>query len=672
MKKLFRFLLLTVFASALLVLSGCGEVLVAPVTVMVAAGEGYTVVGENPRKVLPGESVSFQLELEEGWSLITEDGQIAEDGTVTMDRVLYPATIVPDVRDQVEYFELKICDPTLRGTLTSTAAPGEIIGGTTVTLTATPKEGYAFIGWTGAEKEDLRSKDATYTFTMEADTVLYPRYVPEDSPEAMTDVALLVYNANGGTCTLDGQENGIYYEEISVSQFKLPNCMGGLGQFVREGYQLVEYNTKPDGTGMGYSLGSKIILDTGLEKKDSEILYCIWKKETEASAFEYKEEKGNITITGYNGTHKELVIPAYIDGKPVTKINKNVFHKDAFEVLVLPPTLESIMANAFVSCNKLVTMYFPDSVVSVTDASFKDCTNWQHFYLNAVTPPRYGPGMLTKTEALISTQDRNRVVVLSGSSSLHSIDSIQLMEALDNQYYVVNHGTNAGCSAAVYLEVFKNFMHEGDILVQAPEYSNEQLGSMAVPWKTYRECEMFYNIFRYLDARDYTFFAGYAEHQKTRQPMKATSYNIHNRSYNEHGDITSTGKRDELNNPNYTSNFNISYNTSILTDVRAAALNKRYDALREVGVTVYISFAPHNYNGLTRQAREPAHKTAFTQHVAKMLNSPVISDLNNYTLEGQYFWDSDWHTNNIGRRMRTEQLGKDLRAQLVKDGIFKK
>ena len=61
------------------------------------------------------------------------------------------------------------------------------------------------------------------------------------------------------------------------------------------------------------------------------------------------------------------MIPAYIDGKPVTKISKNVFHEDVFEVLVLPPTLESIMANAFVNCNKLVTMYFPDSVVSVTE-----------------------------------------------------------------------------------------------------------------------------------------------------------------------------------------------------------------------------------------------------------------------------------------------------------------
>lgn len=673
MKNFKRFLLLlTVLTAAVLLFAGCGEVLESSVTVMVAEGEGYTVVGENPRKVPAGESVSFQLELADGWMLINPDGTISETGTITVDRVLYPDTIVPDVRDWVHYCTFQLKDPTVRGTMTSTTAPGEVISGTVITVTAQPYEGYTFVGWTGENKKVIVSKEAEYTFTLEKDTILYPSYLSAAQAEAKANTALLVYNANGGICTLDNQEDGLYYEEVDVSQFKLPNCMGGLGQFVRDGYHLVEYNTKPDGTGDPYSLGSKIILDTGLVKKDTEILYCIWKKETDASAFTYTEKNGELTITGYKGDHKEVVIPTHIGGKPVTKLAAGAFTKSSFTLLSLPDTLITVENGALNGCANLTTIYFPDSVINITDKAIQNCPNWQHFYLNAVTPPRYGPGMLTKTEALITTQDRNRVVVLSGSSSLHSIDSIQLMEALDNQYYVVNHGTNAGCSAAVYLEVFKNFMHEGDILVQAPEYSNEQLGSMAVPWKTYRECEMFYNIFRYLDARDYTFFAGYAEHQKTRQPMKATSYNIHNRSYNEHGDITSTGKRDELNSPNYTSNFNISYNTSILTDVRAAALNKRYDALREVGVTVYISFAPHNYNGLTKQAREPAHKTAFTQHVAKMLNSPVISDLNDYTLEGQYFWDSDWHTNNIGRTMRTEQLGKDLRAQLVKDGIFTK
>ena len=123
MKKTLRILLLALLACALTALVGCGTVLVRPVTVLGAEGEGNTVAGENPRPVLPGESVTFPLELEEGWSLIGADGQIVEDGTVTVDRVLYPATIVPDVRDQVQYFDFQLCDPTVRGKLTSTAAP---------------------------------------------------------------------------------------------------------------------------------------------------------------------------------------------------------------------------------------------------------------------------------------------------------------------------------------------------------------------------------------------------------------------------------------------------------------------------------------------------------------------------------------------------------------------
>ncbi len=59
MKQLLRILVLTVIVSALLLLSGCSETLVSHVAVMVTEGEGYTVAGENPRSVQPGESVSF-------------------------------------------------------------------------------------------------------------------------------------------------------------------------------------------------------------------------------------------------------------------------------------------------------------------------------------------------------------------------------------------------------------------------------------------------------------------------------------------------------------------------------------------------------------------------------------------------------------------------------------
>lgn len=658
------------FVFPCILFSGCAETITAPVSVMVAEGEGYRVLGENPQRVLPGETVHFELELEDGWSLVGEDGRICEDAVITAEHVLYPVTIVPDVREHVRYYQLQFCDPMLLGTISSTAAPGAVIEGSRVQVSATPKEGYRFVGWTGEDKKDVRSTDSTYTFTIDSDTVLYARYESESDVESVP-TALLVYHANGGVCTLSDAENGIYYEDIAVDQYKLPNCMADLGQFVREGYHLVEYNTQPDGSGDGYSLGSRIILDTGLTHEDSAVLYCIWKKETEASAFQWKEENGEITITGYTGTHEELIIPAYIEGKPVTKINKNAFCDCSFETFSIPTTMRTIQARAFADCTKMVTMYFPDTVENVNDNSFWHCSeSWKHFYLNAAMAPRYTPEMVTKVEAIITTQDQNRLVVLSGSSSLHGLDSEQLSEALDDRYYVVNHGTNAGVTATVYMEMYQYFLHEGDVFVQAPEYSNEQLGSTAVSWKTYRELESFYNVFRYLDASRYTFFNGFQEHQKTRLPMAATSYNTRNRTLTEHGDLISGEARKKLNSPNYTSNFNISYAIGVPNKAFADALNTCHDALRAAGCTVYVSFAPHNYNGLTAQARTLSTREAYTRYMRSMLDSPVISNLSDFTLAGEYIYDSDWHPNDEGRRIRTEQLAKDIRAQLVKDGIF--
>jgi hypothetical protein len=331
----------------------------------------------------------------------------------------------------------------------------------------------------------------------------------------------------------------------------------------------------------------------------------------------------------------------------------------------------TVERDAILECMNFTTLYFPDSIVSVNNNSIRNCPNWQYFNLNAEIPPRYGPGMLIKMEKVITTQHLNRVVVLSGSSSLYGLDSEILSAALDDQYFVINHGTNGSCNSAVYMTWYQQYLHEGDILVQAPEHSDPQLGSLDVNWKIYRELEMFYNVFRYLDAREFTFFAGLQEFQRTRQSMKETQYNIHSNSRTEHGDFIGTGTYLELNSPKYHSGGSFGYSTKSITPAFVKALNDCHDALHEKGVVVYMSFAPHNYNALTKQSREETYKEAYTQFFRDNLTIPVISYLGDYTQEGQYFYDSDWHLNSEGRRIRSEQLGKDLRAQLIKDGILK-
>jgi len=63
--------------------------------------------------------------------------------------------------------------------------------------------------------------------------------------------------------------------------------------------------------------------------------------------FEYRNYGGKITITKYDGTGGELVIPASINENPVTVINKNSFNGKNLTSVTIPNSVTSIGINAF-------------------------------------------------------------------------------------------------------------------------------------------------------------------------------------------------------------------------------------------------------------------------------------------------------------------------------------
>ncbi len=68
--------------------------------------------------------------------------------------------------------------PADSGTITGT---GTYSAGSSVTLTATPKEGYRFVAWRDLANPTL-STDATYTFTVNEDTVLLAMFEEVETP----------------------------------------------------------------------------------------------------------------------------------------------------------------------------------------------------------------------------------------------------------------------------------------------------------------------------------------------------------------------------------------------------------------------------------------------------------------------------------------------------------
>ncbi len=76
-----------------------------------------------------------------------------------------------------------------------------------------------------------------------------------------------------------------------------------------------------------------------------------------------------IEITGVVGNHKDLVIPAEINGLKVVNIGENAFSFSKIESVVLPNTLKRIESRSFMT-NKIKELVIPDSVVYIGRSAF--------------------------------------------------------------------------------------------------------------------------------------------------------------------------------------------------------------------------------------------------------------------------------------------------------------
>ena len=74
--------------------------------------------------------------------------------------------------------------------------------------------------------------------------------------------------------------------------------------------------------------------------------------------FRYTVSGTSATITGYDGTDTNLVIPETLDTYTVTAIGANAFQGKSLVSVVFPKTLQSVGANAFKNCTSLESVTF--------------------------------------------------------------------------------------------------------------------------------------------------------------------------------------------------------------------------------------------------------------------------------------------------------------------------
>ncbi|MBQ8641479.1 MAG: leucine-rich repeat protein [Clostridia bacterium] len=683
-------------------LSSCGETEGYTVRVLLTEAEGYTITGENPVTIPAGSDAVFQVQLEEGYNFVqassgtqADIGGIWADGTLTIPAVWYPTTvnlIATDADEKVKFF---VDNDTGGGVVSMGTDEYFFYPGAQVILTAEPHEGNYFAGWTLDKSMDkggrLLSTDSTFAYeiTERAEVFgnFYPVVVAEEETAPASTAAdnlsgptqnygswgiqgnesthMIEYKANGGT--VSGYDSDTYYDQVSTAVYSCPNTLADKNIFVREGYVLLEYNTKADGSGTAIPCGGKFPPDGEMTT-----LYCIWAAYADAADFRYEDNGHGMTITGYNGDDELLVIPERVGSKAVTRIAAGAFKNRSFTTLVIPKTVEVVEDGAFQHCIQMETLYLFDSIKSISDNAFSSRENWKHLRLGAVKDPTFSnhedATFCRKWEKLLtdSLTDTKNLVVCSGSSSYYGLDTPLLEELLGGEYSVINFGNVATCSVSFFMDGVADYLDSEDILVQAPEtaYGGE-MGDPYFFWVIYRIIEHSYDfLYRVDDIGLYhNVLNALTEYNGYREYMTPLDYDIFCTTVDENGDIT-------LDMPNGPEDayFGVPISFWQINGDWLQNLNLIHDRImEETGCRIYFSFAPFNYNAVAADSRDTETHDILDNMLKETLHVPVISYVWDYMLEGRLMYNSDYHPAEEGRGIRTRQLAKDILAQFAKE-----
>ena len=88
--------------------------------------------------------------------------------------------------------------------------------------------------------------------------------------------------------------------------------------------------------------------------------------------FQYEDNGENASIYAYNGSNKEVTIPAYINGKAVTEIKDYAFLLcNSVEKIIVPSTVTTIHANAFSGVGNLKNVVLASSDTKIEDSNEK-------------------------------------------------------------------------------------------------------------------------------------------------------------------------------------------------------------------------------------------------------------------------------------------------------------
>lgn len=274
----------------------------------------------------------------------------------------------------------------------------------------------------------------------------------------------------------------------------------------------------------------------------------------------------------------------------------------------------------------------------------------------------------SKYERLKETSGK-RIVLVGGSGVAFDCDSA-LMDDFFPSYEIVNFGMYAGLGTKAVMDLSENYIHEGDIVILSPEQGEQTFSDYFNGEYMWQAADGAFGMLRDLKSENFEAMLGNFPRfalEKLNYVMKGqkpqTDSIYQKKSFNTYGDIELDTCRENILPNGYDVNQKVRFTEDVVQPEFMDYMNDWAKRLEKKGAVVWYRYCPVN----KLSVEDMDDLAAYDVFLRQKLDFPVIGNPENSLMEAEWFFDTNFHLNQPGKKVNTVQLIRDMKAMLGDD-----
>lgn len=272
-----------------------------------------------------------------------------------------------------------------------------------------------------------------------------------------------------------------------------------------------------------------------------------------------------------------------------------------------------------------------------------------------------------KLQLLAAAQDQPRIILIGGSAAAFGVDTAQVQQALP-QYSVIHFGLYAGFGLPMMLELARDHLREGDLVLVMPEQQQQSLTDYFNAELVWQAADGDFSWLPHLDSRHCPALAAafpsfaVSKLRYVLSGVKPLPDAVYARaSFDADGNLRSSLTNANCMPGGWDAGMPIDLTAASLPDESwLSVLTDFVNAAQARGADVRYLFCPMNADALTAAS----NPDDYYDMLCGLLPCPVLGDPNNSVLAAGWFYDTNFHLNAAGRTVYTVQLIRALKAEL--------